>query len=257
VDARFRPWLKRHPEPATNYLALDTHEPPFDDRRARQAVNYALDRNKIVQIYGGEDVTQPTCQMLPPNFPAYRPYCPHTLDPGAKGSWAKPDLAKAKRLVAASRTAGTHVRLWVPPPRGGDYGPYVKGVLEDLGYSVTLRSSYPPSARFGKEYKEAKDPIRRYFIRIERGAMSEPQGPQIAFGGWAADYPAASNFIEPMFSCRLKPQNYSRICDPALERKIKRAVKLEQDDPQRASRLWTELDHEITDEALVVPLVNF
>jgi ABC-type transport system substrate-binding protein len=25
----------------------------------------------------------------------------------------------------------------------------------------------------------------------------------------------------------------------------------------RASRLWTELDHEVTDEALVVPMVNF
>ena len=146
------------------------------------------------------------------------------------------------------------MRLWVPSVRR-DLGLYLKGLLEDLGYPVTLRSSFPPSARFGKEYKEAKgDPVRRYFIRIEKGAMSKPRGPQIAFGGWRPDYPAASNFIEPLFSCRFKPTNYSRICDPALERKIKRATKLEPDDPQRANRLWAELDHEITDEALMVPL---
>jgi peptide/nickel transport system substrate-binding protein len=191
--------------------------------------------------------------VLPPNFPGYRRYCPYTLDRGAEGRWAAPDLAMAKRLVAASGTAGTHVRLWVPSARR-DVGNYVKGVLEDLGYRVTLRSSFQPSARFGKEYEEAKgDPVRRYFIRLARGAMSEPGGPQIAWGGWIADYPAASNFIEPLFSC-MAAANSGRICDRVLEREIRRAMKLEQDDPLRAGRLWTDLDHEITDDALWVPL---
>jgi peptide/nickel transport system substrate-binding protein len=192
--------------------------------------------------------------VLPPNFPGYRPYCPYTLERSTEGRWAAPDLAKARRLVAASGTAG-NVRLWVPSARR-DVGHYVKRLLEDLGYRVTLRSSFQPSARFGKEYEQAKgDPFRRYFIRLASGAMSEPGGPQIAWGGWIADYPAASNFIEPLFSCG-SPANYARICDRARERKIERAVKLEQDDPLGANRLWADLDHEITDEALWVPLHN-
>jgi peptide/nickel transport system substrate-binding protein len=41
-----------------------------------------------------------------------------------------------------------------------------------------------------------------------------------------------------------------------LERRIDRAVKLEQTDPLGANRLWAELDREITDKALWVPLYN-
>jgi ABC-type transport system substrate-binding protein/class 3 adenylate cyclase/sugar lactone lactonase YvrE len=255
VDARFRPWVKSDPLAVTSYFSLATDRPPFDDRRARQAVNYALDRNRVVHLVADEDTARPTCQVLPPNFPGYRPYCPYTLHRSTEGRWAAPDPAKAKRLVAASGTAGTHVRLWVPSAHR-NLGRYVKGVLEDLEYRVTLRSSFQPSKRFGKEYEDAKgDPFRRYFIRLGRGAMSEPEGPQIAWGGWVADYPAASDFIEPLFSCA-SAANSGRICDRALERKIKRAARLEQDDPLRANRLWADLDHEITNEALWVPLHN-
>ena len=35
----------------------------------------------------------PSCQVLPPGFPGYKPYCPYTKNPGAK--WSAPDLAKA------------------------------------------------------------------------------------------------------------------------------------------------------------------
>jgi peptide/nickel transport system substrate-binding protein len=45
---------------ATNDFFLNTRVPPFDDVRARLAVNYALDR---------------TCQILPPNYPSYRRAC--------------------------------------------------------------------------------------------------------------------------------------------------------------------------------------
>ena len=99
VDVRFRHLFKPHPDPALIYLALDTDRPPFDDRRARQAVSYALDRNRVVQIFGSEDATKPACQVLPPHFPAYRPYCPYTLDPSAKGELgqARPGQGEATR----------------------------------------------------------------------------------------------------------------------------------------------------------------
>jgi len=85
--------------------------------------------------------------------------------------------------------------------------------------------------------------------------MSRPGGPQVAYAGWSADFPAASNFIEELFSCRSK-LNYSRYCDPALERRISRAVQIEQSDRAGANALWAQLDREITDRALVVPLFN-
>jgi len=52
------------PGPTTFYLVLNTTRPPFDDRRARQAVNYALDRNKTIRLSVGAGAARPTCRSF-------------------------------------------------------------------------------------------------------------------------------------------------------------------------------------------------
>ncbi|MBA3737182.1 MAG: hypothetical protein H0W97_01290 [Actinobacteria bacterium] len=89
-----------HTSPAawTFFAVLDTRVPPFDDVDVRRAMNFALDRHRIVEILGGVAAASPTCQQLPPNFPGYKPYCPYTLDPGpdGEGSWTGPDMEEAE-----------------------------------------------------------------------------------------------------------------------------------------------------------------
>jgi peptide/nickel transport system substrate-binding protein len=67
-------------------------------------VNFALDRQAAVNIFGGKNLATPTCQILPPGFPGYKPYCPYTLHPGT--TWSAPDLAKAQALMKASGRLG-------------------------------------------------------------------------------------------------------------------------------------------------------
>ena len=86
------------------YAPMNTNLPPFNNLKARQAVNFAIDRNAVVKLFGGNALAAPACQVLPPGFPGYEPYCPYTLNPGTK--WSAPDLARAKQLVAESGTAG-------------------------------------------------------------------------------------------------------------------------------------------------------
>jgi ABC-type transport system substrate-binding protein len=139
------------------------------------------------------------------------------------------------------------VTLWVPRFGGIRLGRYLADLLESLGYLVHLRSS------FGGE---ETDPFGPYFTAAE--ALSKPgarAAPHIVYDGWIADYPSASSFIQPLFSCRM-PHNFGQFCDRVLERKIGRAVRLEPTDPAAANRLWAELDREITDRALWVPLFN-
>jgi YVTN family beta-propeller protein len=241
VAPKFHPQIKEHPLAGAAYLVLDPGRPPFDDPRARRALNFALDRNKVAQFATAG--SQPTCQVLPPNFPGFRRYCPYTLDVRADGAWRAPDWAKATRLVTASGTAGASVKLWVDRDFAGPrVGHYLKRLLERLGYRAKLRESF-------------KGTPRNYFLALERGVMSHRRGPQVAYGAWVPDYPAASSVIRELFSCRSK-FNYSRYCDPALERRISRAAKLEQTDRVGANRLWAGLDREITDTALWVPLLN-
>ena len=59
----------------TTYFFLNTRVPPFDDIRARRAVNSAFDRDAFARLLGR--AYAPTCQILPPNFRGYQPTCPY------------------------------------------------------------------------------------------------------------------------------------------------------------------------------------
>src|SRR5260221_368165 len=64
------------------YAALNVNLPPFDNIKARQAFNYAVDRTALVNLFGGPVLASPACQVLPPGFPGYQAFCLYTKDPG-------------------------------------------------------------------------------------------------------------------------------------------------------------------------------
>ena len=98
------------------YAPMNTNLAPFNNLKARQAVNYAIDRNAAVKIFGGPNLATPSCQVLPPGLPGLQAdYCPYTKNPGTK--WSAPDLAKAKQLVKESGTAGQKVAVCRPTTR--------------------------------------------------------------------------------------------------------------------------------------------
>ena len=91
-----------------------------------------------MKIYGGPQLAAPACQVLPPNFPGYQPYCPYTANPGS-GKWTAPDMAKAQQLVEESGTAGMQRQGQQRHDRGATrrIGEYFVGLLNKLGYKAT------------------------------------------------------------------------------------------------------------------------
>ena len=232
-----------HLEPleATWFIALNTHVPPFNDVRVRRAVNYAVDRSAVIKVYGGPSLGTPTCQVLPPGFPGYQPYCPYTRNPSA-GHWSAPNLGKARQLVAASHTRGMAVSFYTQSDavnRG--IGEYMVGLLNSLGYKATLKTLSTNA-----------------FV----GVVSNSNFKAPAFGyAWYQDYPAASDFINNQFSCSsFTPHSsanidFSEFCDPTVDAGINHAFALEAaNNPAAANRVWASLDRRITDEAPWVPL---
>ena len=220
------------PAATTDWIFLNTRERPFDDVKVRQAVNFAIDRAKVVELAGGPEVGEVTCQVVPSGFPGHAPYCPYTMSPSKDGRWTAPDMAHARRLVAASGRAGEHVIVRVPDFREA-VGRYYARVLRELGFRTTVRvQSFDDGG-------DIWDPATRA---------------QTGFIGWGADYLAASTFIRSTFTCRRRDGfNLSRICNGALDRRIDRAIATS---PANAAGAWAAADHRVSDLAPVVPLTR-
>ncbi len=227
--------------PATQYLFLNTRLAPFNDVRVRKALNYAINRNVVVRLWGGPELARPTCQVLPPSFPGYSRYCPYTRDPIATGAWTGPDLAKARRLVAASRTKGTRVTVWsFNQPPWADMARYTAALLNRLGYRATTKGIKPS--------------VYPQTIEDSRNKA------QIGQFAWGADYPRASNFFTPNLTCRsFQPHspsnlNVSQFCNHKIDAEIENALAQQLTNPEGTSRLWAQIDRDVVDEAPWVPL---
>ncbi len=238
--------LHSGPLAATIGLVLNTRVAPFDKLAARRAVNYAIDRTMIIALNGGPLTAQPSCQILPPTIPGYRPHCPYTIRPDPGGSWTAPNLARAQRLVRASGTRGNRVTLLdsnqgtgFPSPATGRY---VVSVLNQLGYRASLRLISPDA----------------YFNVL----ANSRDRPQVGFFSWYQDYPAPADFIDPLLTCASflpgNPNNLNdaEFCDPRIDGQAQRALTLEPANPSAAAGRWAAIDRELVDQAPWVPLYN-
>jgi hypothetical protein len=95
-----------------------------------------VDRRAVQPLYPGP--AQITCQHLPPNFPGYQPYCPHTLNPSPAGAWTALDRATATRLIDQSGTRGMRVTVWSYSEFAAISRYFVR-LLNTLGYKARLR----------------------------------------------------------------------------------------------------------------------
>jgi peptide/nickel transport system substrate-binding protein len=227
--------LRRHAQPETRFYAFNVRHSPFDDVRARQAVNLAIDRVRFARRLGGRGLVRTTCQILPASFPAHENYCPWTRPP-YDGRWHGPDLARARALVRASGTRGARVRVVTEVFDDASRSATVvlADALRRIGYHPTVVVDYPGTRQW-----------------------------DMAAGAWIADYPSPGEFLDYFLSCaNYHPEEPARstngggFCHPAFERLVARAQALQPSDPQRAQEVWAKADRLAVDQAAWVPIVS-
>ena len=221
------------------YVPMNTRLAPFDNIKVRQAVNYAIDRKALVNLFGGPVLAAPVCQVLPPGFPGHVDYCPYTKDPGAK--WSAPDMEKAKQLVEESGTKGQKVTI-IPEDKtvSKSIGVYLQSVLTELGYEVEVKPISPN--------------IQFTYIQNTNNKV------QMSVTQWYQDYPAASDFLNILFGCASFTEgsdssiNIAGFCDKDIDAKMQGALALGVTDQDGANKVWAEVDKAVTDNAAAAAL---
>ncbi len=233
TELRTRYGARLHTDPASGlvYVWLNVRAPPFDDVRVRRALNYAVDRGRFGALFGARETQHPTCQMLPPGFQGYTPSCPYTANPNPAGIWTGPDLAQARRLVAASGTRGMKVEFWTAAEFPKTVGRYFQSLLRKLGYRAELRT-FPD------------------LTHLQENAARERA--QLGLWGWLADSPAAFTFLKPLFSCS-GGTNLSHFCRPRIEAQMKHAATASGPD---ATERWRRVEAALAAQAPTVPLTS-
>ena len=221
------------------YAPMNVNIPPFDNIKARQAVNYAVDRTAMVNLFGGPVIAAPVCQVLPPGFPGHQPFCLYTKNPGEK--WSAPDMEKAKQLVAESGTVGQEVTIISEDyATSRNLGVYLQSVLNELGYKASVKA-LPRNVQYT-------------YIQNTNNKT------QISLSQWYQDYPAASDFLNILFGCDTfhpgtdSSANLPGFCDKEIDAKMKQALKVAVTDQAAADKIWAEIDRAVMEKSPAVPM---
>ena len=216
----------------TGYVTMNTLMPPFDDVRVRQAVNMAINKDRIVRIVNGRAV--PANQPLPPAMPGYAD--------DYEGYPYDPDAAMAL-LAEAGFADGFDTELYAmntdPNPR------IAQAIQQDLA-AIGIRAELQTLAQS---------------TVIDAGGQPN-QAPLLWSGGmaWIADFPDPSNFYGPILGCGGAVQggwNWAWYCNEELDAMAAEADAMT--DPAMAEErlaLWRDIYLQIMEDAPWAPVFN-
>jgi oligopeptide transport system substrate-binding protein len=216
----------------TGYVTMNTEMAPFDNVKVRQAVNMAINKDRIVKLINNRAV--PANQPLPPSMPGY--------DKAFSGYAF--DVEKAKALLGeAGHPEGFETELFVmntdPNPR------IAQAIQQDLS-AIGIKASIQSLAQ----------------ANVIAAGGEKDGAPMIWSGGmaWIADFPDPSNFYGPILGCGGAVQggwNWSWYCNKELDEKAAAADSIV--DPAKAeerAKLWGDIYAKIMADAPWAPVFN-
>jgi oligopeptide transport system substrate-binding protein len=215
----------------TGYVTMNTTKAPFDNKLVRQAVNMAINKDRVVRIVNGRGA--PANQPLPPAMPGY--------DANYQGY--PYDAKKAKDLLAeAGFPNGFETELYAmntdPNPR------IAQSIQQDLA-AIGIKAEVKPLAQ-----------------ATVIAAGGDGTAPMIWSGGmaWIADFPDPSNFYGPILGCGGAVPggwNWAKYCDEEIDARAAEADAMASPDQaeQRIDR-WREIFVKIMDDAPWAPVFN-
>lgn len=214
------------PIPETLYFFLNTKTKPFNNKLAREAVMYALNRPALSRLDSG-NIT-PDCYFLPTQLVGHPSApCPYG-DPASTGN-----LTKAKELVRQSGMAGASVTVWgeTRSPRR-EYVDNFTQVLNSIGFKANEKIIADAT----------------YFATI--GNLKT--NPQAGFADWAQDFPNPVDFYQLVISKAIQPQgnnNFGQVQDAKIDKTYETLGKVSAGKLASTAAQWEALEQYVAKEA--------
>ncbi|MBI1361051.1 MAG: peptide ABC transporter substrate-binding protein [Alphaproteobacteria bacterium] len=225
-------WPRVSPMMATTYTVTNTTKPPFDDKRVRQAVAMAEDREYITKsILKGRQI--PAYNFVPPGMNGY----PHP----AEFRWKdEPRAQRLKEAVALLQQAG--------------YGPDKPLEFEYLYRASGDNPRIAPVLQ--ANWQDIAPWVHPQIRQVETKDLYKQEQEQdftIADSGWVVDYNDPYNFLYLMDS-RTGPMNYGQYKNPAYDDLLDKALK--QTDTAERTKYLEQADQMMLDDTAVIPLLT-
>jgi len=225
-DPRYSPYLLTTVQLHTSYLGYDSSSPPFDRVEVRQAVNYAINRERINErIFAGLSVV--ANGLLPPGLLGY--------DPNQRSVEHDPEKARAL-LRQAGFASGFEVEYRTWDTDEFNNSGMVPMMIEDLA-AVGIR------------------------VNVTRHSATEASAPRAQRGhglvycaNWYADFPDSDNFFYIFFHSEATSIRGLFFNRPDIDAQIIEARR--SNDSERRSSIYRELNQMVVKEAPFVPLFH-
>ena len=219
------PQLHRSPQDFdVFYIGLNVAEPPFDDAKVRQALNYAIDLQSIAEnVLDGR--VSPATGVIPPGFPSYTE--------NLRSYHFNPDLARElmqESTYADALASGDFPRitLTISGSFGASIPTYLEVILEqwrqELGIEIDIQQT--EWATFLQDVNDKKY--------------------QMFSLGWIADYPDPQNFLDVLLHSESQ-SNHTNYGNPEVDRLLEEA-RTERDRTRRFE-LYNQVEQMILDDA--------
>ena len=211
------PYVRAQPLMNAFGARMNVTVPPFDDRRVRQAFNYALDKRHVVKLLAGTAV--PAHGLLGPGvFGRADDLAPYPHDP-----------AKARALLAeAGHAGGLRVPfVTIADEEAEKLAVSMQADLAAVGVTLDLR-------------------VMSFAAWVS--VVGSPSGPPFSIGTWVADFPDPTGFLDPKFHSRaIGSSNDSFYANRELDALLDRARA--EADPRRRRALYARAEHILYDDA--------
>jgi oligopeptide transport system substrate-binding protein len=208
-----------------NYFSFNTTRPPFDDKRVRQALAMAYDRDFVsAQIYRTGE--QPAYSFVPPGIANY---------PGtARYPWADMPIAErkreAERLLREAGYGPNNPLRFEFSHRNTSDNPRVAVVVQNDWRSIAPWVTV--------ELRGVETQVHYANLRAKNFDVGD--------GGWIADFNDAKNYLY-LLETRTGPQNYPGYSNPEYDRLVHESDF--EPDLERRAQLMAQAEQMALDDA--------